>query len=109
MRHVAELASRRANQSRGQNYDSPSGRHAFHHPRTSLGATGHWIHILTVAAPLVIGELITDPDKKWRALRFASIGGALLSEAVWTHRLSKDRQKDEDTHAALKSCAERSL
>ena len=59
-------------------------RRAIHQPHTSMGAAGHWIHLLSVAAPLVIAEVIKDPDKKWRALRLASVGGALLSEAVWT-------------------------
>ena len=82
-------------------------RQRFHHPRTSLGAAGHWIHLATVAAPLVIAELIKDPDKRWRALRLASVGGAIASEAVWTYRLSKDRQKDEEAHDALRACEER--
>jgi hypothetical protein len=86
---------------------APNNRQAFHHPRTSLGAAGHWIHLATVAAPLVIAEVIKDPDKKWRALRLVSVGGAIASEAIWTHRLSKDRQKDEEAHAALESCKER--
>jgi hypothetical protein len=79
----------------------------FHHPRTSLGAAGHWIHLAAVTAPLVIGEVIKDPDKKWRALRGVSVLAALASEAVWTYRLSKERQKDEDSHAALEVCHDR--
>jgi hypothetical protein len=91
-------------------------RQAFHNPRTSLGATdhprgslgaaGHWIHLLSVAAPLVIGEAIKSPDARWRALRGVSVGAALLSEAVWTYRLSQDRKKDKETRAALQSCQE---
>jgi len=89
-------------------YAEPShNRQQFHHPRTSLGAAGHWIHLAAVAAPLVIGEVIKDPDARWRALRLASVGAALASEAVWTYRLSKDRQKDEDSHAALEACRDR--
>jgi hypothetical protein len=40
-------------------------------------------------------------------MRLASVGAALASEALWTHRLSKERQKDEESHAALKSCHDR--
>lgn len=87
--------------------DAHSNRQPFHHPRTSLGAAGHWIHLAAIAAPLVIGEVIKDPDARWRALRFASVGAAVASEAVWTHRLSKDRQKDEESHAALEACHDR--
>jgi hypothetical protein len=74
-------------------------RQAFHHPRTSLGAAGHWIHLLSVAAPLLIPEIIKDPEKKWRALRLASVGAALASEIVWTHKLTQDRRKDEECQA----------
>ena len=80
---------------------------AVHHPHNSLGAAGHWIHLLTVAAPLVIAEAIKDPDKKWRALRLASVGGAVLSEAAWTLKIAHDKKKNEEARAALESCEER--
>ena len=79
---------------------------AFHRPRTSLGAAGHWIHLATVAAPLVIAETIKDADKRWRAMRMVSVGAAIASEAAWTYRIAKERQKDEEARAALKECAE---
>jgi len=75
-------------------------RQAFAHPRTSLGAAGHWIHFASVAAPLIIPELVKDPEKRWRALRLASLGAAIASEAVWTHKLAQDRKRDEDCAAA---------
>jgi len=53
-----------------------------------------------------VGELVKDPDKRWRMLRIAAVGTALASEVVWTHRLSKDRKKDEEMRNALQSCAE---
>jgi hypothetical protein len=90
-------------------HHSHSSLGAVHHPRGSLGAAGHWIHLLSVAAPLVIGEVVKDADTRWRALRGVSVGAALLSEAVWTYRISQDRKKDEEARAALKSCEERSL
>ncbi len=80
---------------------------AVHHPRNSLGAAGHWIHLLTVAAPLVIAEAIKDPDKKWRAMRLVSVGGAVLSEAAWTLKIAHDKEKREEAREALKSCEER--
>jgi hypothetical protein len=86
---------------------APYARQQFHHPRTSLGAAGHWIHLAAVIAPLLIGEVIKDPDKRWRALRGVSVIAALASEALWTDRLSKDRQKDEDSHAAVEACHDR--
>jgi hypothetical protein len=110
MRYAAEMAERlrpQHYQHRETKSDGHHQRQPFHHPRTSLGATGHWIHLLSVAAPLVIAEVIKDPDKKWRAMRLASVGAAIASEALWTHRLSKDRQKDEESHAALEACNDR--
>src|SRR5271154_6088017 len=112
MHHVAQLAERsnvQQYQHRATNQDGPYHRQPFHHPRTSLGAAGHWIHLLSVAAPLVIAEAIKDPDKKWRALRLASVGGAVLSEAAWTLKIAHDKKKNEEARAALKSCEERSL
>lgn len=81
-------------------------RQAFHHPRTSLGATGHWIHLATIAAPLVIAETIKDADKRWRAMRMVSVGAAIASEAAWTYRIAKERQKDDEARAALRECEE---
>jgi hypothetical protein len=83
-------------------YNPPgySQRQAFHHPRTSLGATGHWIHMATVAAPLIIPELTKDPEKRWRYLRLTSVGAAIASEIAWTAKLSQERKKDEACVAA---------
>jgi hypothetical protein len=33
--------------------------------------------------------------------------GAIASEAVWTHRLMKERRKDKEAHAAVTSSYER--
>lgn len=82
-------------------------RQPFHRPRTSLGAPGHLIHLAMVAAPVFIGEFIKDSDKRWRAMRLIPVLGGIASELVWTQRLMRDRQKDEETRAALRSCAER--
>jgi hypothetical protein len=102
MRHAASWTKHARPQPRtGQPWPDPGVyRQAFHHPRTSLGASGHWIHLLSVAAPLIISELIKDPEQKWRALRLASVGAALASEAVWTHKLMQDRRKDEECRVA---------
>jgi len=67
-------------------------RQAFHKPRTSLGATGHWIKTLGILSPLVIGEFIKDPEQKWRAIRISSVATALLSEALWTHKINKEKE-----------------
>lgn len=69
---------------------------SFRHSRTSLGVAGHWLHLLAVLSPLVIGEVVKDPEKKWRAIRLASVCTAIGSEALWTHRLLKRRAEEEE-------------
>jgi len=71
-------------------------RQQFRKPRTSLGVAGHWIHLLAVLSPLVIGEVIKDPEKKWRAIRLASVGMALASEALYTQRVMKQREEADE-------------
>lgn len=79
-----------------QAYPPHQTRQAFHRPRTSLGVAGHWLHLGAVLSPLVIGELIKDPEKKWRSIRLASVGFAILSEALWTDRLMKQRKEEQE-------------
>ena len=84
-------------------------RQAFHHARTSLGAAGHLLHMGMVAAPLVIGELIHDSEKRWSAMRIVPIAGALASELLWTLKIAHDRKREREDHAALDSCYDRCL
>lgn len=70
-------------------------RQPFRQSRTSLGVAGHWVHLLAVLSPLVIGELVKDPEKRWRAIRLASVGTALATEALWTHRLLRRHEEQE--------------
>jgi hypothetical protein len=81
MHNATELAERPRShyQPRAPYPDAQGNRQSFRHPRTSLGAAGHWIHLAAVAAPLVIGEVIKDPNARWRALRLASVGAAVAS------------------------------
>ncbi len=102
-----ELAERsKSNQYHPRPNSEGAGRQkqAFHHSRTSLGAAGHLLHMGMVAAPLIIGELIVDTDKKWRAMRLVPVIGAIASEGIWTYRLAQDRRRDEEAHAALRDC-----
>ena len=82
-------------------------RQAFHHARTSLGAAGHLLHMGMVAAPLVIGELIHDSEKRWRAMRIVPIAGALASELLWTLKIAHDRKREREDHAELDAYYER--
>jgi hypothetical protein len=57
-------------------------RQAFRNVRLSLKATGNWIKTARILAPLVIGEFIKDPEKKWRVVRIATVATTLVSEAM---------------------------
>ena len=70
-------------------------RQAFHRPRTSLGAAGHWVREAGILAPLVIGEFVKDPEKRWRYIRMAAVATALVSEALWTSKIHRERQERE--------------
>lgn len=72
---------------------TPPPRHPFHNPRTSLGATGHWVRTAGILAPLVIGEFVKDPDQRWRLIRMASVATALVSEGMYTHKIRKEREE----------------
>jgi hypothetical protein len=81
-------------------------RQAFHRPHTALGAAGHLLHMGMVAAPLVIGEVIVDTEKKWHAMRLVPVLGALASEALWTMKIAHDRKREREDHEALDACRE---
>jgi len=61
-------------------------------PHTSLGSVGHWVRLAGILSPLIIGEFIKDPTKKWRAIRIATVATALLTEGMWTHKVGKERE-----------------
>jgi hypothetical protein len=50
-----------------------------------------------ILAPLNIGEFVKDPDKRWPYIRLASVATALVSEAMWTNRIRKERQQYEES------------
>jgi hypothetical protein len=74
-------------------------RQGFSRSHVSMGAW-HWIKTAGILAPLVIGEFVKDPDRRWRYIRMASVATALVSEAMWSNRISKERDqcRDERDH-----------
>jgi hypothetical protein len=48
-----------------------------------------------ILSPLVIGELVKDPEKKWRFIRVSSVAVALISEGLHVHRLNRERRERE--------------
>ena len=75
-----------------QNTVYPS-RQAFHHPRTALSATGHWLKTLGMLSPLIIGEFVKDPERRWRYTRMAIIATAALTQGLYAQRLQKEREE----------------
>jgi hypothetical protein len=67
-------------------------RQAFHQPRTSVGAAGHWVKTAGILSPLLIHEMIKDPEQRWRWIRIGSVATAVLSEILWTNRIHKERE-----------------
>ncbi len=63
--------------------------------RRHHSSTGHWIRTAGILAPLVIGEFVHDPDKRWRFTRIASVSVALISEGLYTHRINQERRECE--------------
>jgi hypothetical protein len=92
-------------QSRAAENFTSHARQPIHHPRTSLGAAGHWIHMAGLFAPVVIGELIKDADKRWRYVRLASVGTALAYEALYTVR---EQNRRKELEAERDHCRENS-
>ena len=55
-------------------------------------------HLLAALTPLVIGELVKDPDKRWRWIRIGSIITALVGEIEmsWRERVKREREEETD-------------
>jgi hypothetical protein len=79
-------------------------RQCFRQSEASLGAINssyplaHLARMGGLLAPLVIGELIKDPDKKWRWIRIASLVSAGVTELMWAQREQQRREQREHRH-----------
>jgi hypothetical protein len=56
---------------------------------------GHWVRTAGILSPLLIGELVKDPERKWRFIRVSSVAVALISEGLHVHRLNREREERE--------------
>ena len=66
----------------------------FKRSKVCMGSSGHWIHMLGLLAPLVIGEVIKQPEKRWRAVRISALVTAAASEMFWRQRV-RERDREE--------------
>ncbi len=71
------------------------GDSAFHNAHASLGVAGHWAGLAGTMAPIVIGEFITDPTKRWRTVRLAVVGTAAAVAYEALHIISELRRRKE--------------
>jgi hypothetical protein len=78
-------------------YPDIPARQGFQHARTSIGAgsAGHWVKMAGILSPLIIGELVHDPDKRWRLIRISSVATALIAEGIWQTRQRQRKQEHE--------------
>jgi len=51
------------------------------------------IHTASLLAPLIIGEFVKDSEKRWKAIRLASVGTALAYEGL--HALREQKRREE--------------
>jgi len=78
-----------------------------HHRRTRRrepaveGEIGQWVRRAGILAPLIIGEFVKDPDRKWRFIRITSVAAAILSEGLHSHKAYRDKERDRE---ALEAC-----
>jgi hypothetical protein len=63
---------------------------------------GHWVRTAGILSPLIIGEFVKDPEKKWRFIRITSVAAAILSEGLHSHKAFREREHDRE---ALEACA----
>ena len=62
----------------------------YHAPPSEIG---HWVRTAGILSPLLIGELVKDPEKKWRFIRVSSVAVALISEGLHAHRIHEERKQ----------------
>jgi len=89
--HAAELYGNPIHQ------EVPGPRQSFTRGHASIGAgsAGHWIKMAGILSPLVIGELVQDPDKRWRLVRIMAVATALAAEGFHAHHVRQRRQEQE--------------
>jgi hypothetical protein len=78
-------------------------RGGFHQvSNTAIGSIlAHWVGLAGTLGPIVIGELIEDPAKRWKVTRLAAVVTAVAYEGV--HTLNEIGRRREQA-AKLAAC-----
>jgi hypothetical protein len=71
---------------------TPYERQAFHNPHSAISPVGHFAKQAGILSPLMIAEFVKDPEKQLRYTRIALILVTVLSEALWTRKIHRERQ-----------------
>jgi hypothetical protein len=83
---------------------SSLGMAAYARPQRGFGVAGHLVYTAGALAPLVIGELVEDANKRWRLMRLVSVGTALAYETL---HVVREEQRRKEQEARLAECRER--
>lgn len=79
-------------QEREETRAAPSDKQTRHRPPPSSAGTGHWVRTIGVLVPLVIGEVVKNPEQRWRFIRISSVAMALISEGLYAHKVHQERE-----------------
>ena len=72
-----------------------SNRQPYYKPHTAISPVAHLLKQAGVLSPLLIAEFVTDPERRWRYTRIALVLVTVLSEALWTAKIHKERKDRE--------------
>jgi len=75
-------------------------RHEFHHSRTS-GAfatrnVSQLLRALALIAPLVVSEVVHDPEQARRIQRIVTAASGVLMGVEWQNRVRREREQADD-------------
>lgn len=70
-------------------------RREFHGSSSAMGTVLQVVKTAGILAPLLIGEIVKDPDARWRYIRIASVATALVSQGLYTSRIQNERKERE--------------
>lgn len=84
-------------------YDLERHSKAQGHSHTSLGITGHLVHMGAMLFPVLAAELITDLEKYKKVVRMGSVATTVLYEGLYTMREAQRRQRQEEKLAECRS------
>src|SRR5579872_240214 len=97
--------------STGQPIEAPSSvqmrseRRPVYHPNTTLGVVGHVVKTAGILAPLIIGEVVKDTDKRWRWIRISPSPPRSCPKAFTPRRSSRNGAIGQRSASAISPIA----